>query len=91
MEHPQHCRRLLRLAMIRHADAGATLTTKGCFSIDSAALSFLAGYLQHYKEPLAHVSGAAFPLAKAFAQVPWRRKMDMGRAPAQSSAACAEC
>mmetsp|Transcript_19749 Transcript_19749/g.59648 ORF Transcript_19749/g.59648 Transcript_19749/m.59648 type:complete len:932 (-) Transcript_19749:862-3657(-) len=31
--------------------------------------SFVAGYVQNWKAPLAEVSGAAYPLAKAFAQV----------------------
>lgn len=32
-------------------------------------MAFFAGYWQNYKNLLAHVSGAAYPLAKAFAQV----------------------
>lgn len=46
---------------------GYRCLTIGCL-ID-AALSFFAGYYDNHQMLDAHVSGAAFPLAKAFAQV----------------------
>jgi hypothetical protein len=44
----------------------------GC---DAAAGSFTAGYVRNYQNLNAHVSGAAFPLAKAFAQVHCLRQL----------------
>ena len=40
-----------------------------CWLLLGAAGAFIAGYLQNYRNVLAHVSKAAFPLAKAFGQV----------------------
>lgn len=50
----------------RLPSSGSVDIANGC---DAAAGSFTAGYVRNYQNLNAHVSGAAFPLAKAFAQV----------------------